>query len=68
MVRIIRASEAADKIGVSVTTLWRWQRAGLMPRPRSIGPNVTGWTEAELEEWIESRPLGGAGVTAAETP
>lgn len=64
MIRIIRANEAADRIGVSTTTLWRWQRAGIMPRPRSIGPNVRGWVEAELDDWIESRPAGGAEAAA----
>jgi prophage regulatory protein len=58
-VRILRVKEVAELVGVSTTTLWRWQRDGLMPKRRQIGPNVTGWTEQEITEWLEDRPRAG---------
>ena len=47
---------AGDK---SRTTLWRWVRDGLFPKPRKIGPNSAAWLESELNDWIESRKRQG---------
>ena len=38
----------------SRTTIWRWCRLGLFPKPRKIGPNTIGWLESEVDEWVES--------------
>ena len=47
--RIIRAKELGERLSVSRTTLWRWERAGLLPKRRRIGPNVAGWFEHEID-------------------
>lgn len=54
--RIIRASELADRLGISRVTLWRWERNGLLPPKRRVGPNVVGWLESEISEWVAARP------------
>lgn len=35
----------------SRTTVWRWTKRGLFPRPVQLGPNSVGWKEHEVVEW-----------------
>ncbi|MDY7091575.1 MAG: AlpA family phage regulatory protein [Acidobacteriota bacterium] len=53
---IIRPKLLAERLGISRVTLWRWERAGMVPKKRKIGPNTVGWLESEILEWLESRP------------
>lgn len=54
---IIRPKQLAPLLGVSEPTMYRWIAAGHLPRPRRVGPNVTGWLKGEIQEWLESRPV-----------
>jgi prophage regulatory protein len=54
--RVLRAAEMCARLGISRVTLWRWERAGLIPRKRKLGPNTIGWLEPEVEAWLASRP------------
>ena len=47
--------EVAARYGVSRPTIWRWLRAGHLPRPETIGPNTKRWKLAALDEWDEQR-------------
>lgn len=49
-------AEVLALIGVSYTTLWRWQAQGRFPHRRRLGPNRVGFLRSEVEEWIRSRP------------
>lgn len=58
--RIIRTKQAADMLGVSRATLWRWSRAGgTFPLPFQVGPNAVGFDQDELRQWLESRRQAG---------
>ncbi len=46
--------------GKSRTTIWRWEKAGLFPKHRKIGPNTNGWPESEVNAWVESQSLSAA--------
>jgi prophage regulatory protein len=50
--------------GKSRSTLWRWARAGLFPKPYRIGPNSIAWRRADVEEWVESRSVVGGTVAS----
>lgn len=50
--RILRTNELAERLGISRVTLWRWERQGLVPRKRRLGPNTVGWLESEIEAWF----------------
>lgn len=52
--RLVRPAELAKTLGVSRVTLWRWERAGRLPKKRHIGPNVVGWLESEIEDWFNT--------------
>lgn len=49
--RIVRVAEFAGRLGISRVTLWRWERRGLVPPKRKLGPNTVGWLESEIDEW-----------------
>ena len=71
--KILRTNEVAEILGVSRVTLWRWERQGLLPAKRKIGPNTVGWFEDEILAWLASRPTGSSSLgscaesAAAET-
>lgn len=43
LLRIIRAKETAERLGVSRRTLARMEEAGIFPKRKQIGPNCVGW-------------------------
>ena len=49
--RILRRKELSKRLGVSEVTIWRWERNGLLPPKRQIGPNAVGWLESDIEDW-----------------
>ena len=48
----ITKKAVARKLNISPSTVYRWSRNGLLPRPISIGPNKTLWIEEEIISWI----------------
>jgi prophage regulatory protein len=50
-------AQVLKKVPVTAPTLWAWVRAGKFPRPRDISPNKTVWVAAEVEQWMQSRPV-----------
>jgi predicted DNA-binding transcriptional regulator AlpA len=61
--RLLRFSDLqARGIVVNWTTLHRWVARGNFPPGRYLGPSTRVWTEAEIEEWLASRPTSKAGA------
>jgi predicted DNA-binding transcriptional regulator AlpA len=49
--RSMRPKQAADFLGIAVSTLWRWVRdrkAENFPQPKRLGPRTTVFTVEEL--------------------
>ncbi len=54
---IVRPAEVVARTGLSRTTLWRQVRAGSFPAPMKLTDGgAVGWFEAQVEEWLASRP------------
>ncbi|QIG52709.1 AlpA family phage regulatory protein [Nordella sp. HKS 07] len=53
----LRLPQVLKAIGVSASTLWRWEQSGLFPRRRKLGPNIVGWHQSEITEWVRSRDM-----------
>ena len=43
--------------GWSDTTLYRKVRKGLFPQPYDMGDGTMAWDAAEVDQWLEDRPL-----------
>lgn len=54
-IKYLRLPELLSLLGVSWVTVWRWEKKGLFPKRRKLGPRVVGWREDEVLEWCASR-------------
>ena len=59
--KLITQKQVVDLVGVSRTTIWRLERAGQFPRRVQVSTKAVRWHQAEILDWIESRPLAGGG-------
>ena len=60
MSAILRPKDAAQYLGISVGTLYRWaQEQPGFPQPIKIGPRTTGWRQADLDAWLDRQQEGG---------
>jgi prophage regulatory protein len=52
--KIIRLKELSEMLCVSKSTIYRWRKQKLIPKPIELGPNIIGWDMRVIEEWLES--------------
>ena len=57
--RFLRFKEVGLMCGLSRTTIWRMRREGKFPEGRRISANAVGWLAEEVEQWIQTRAVGG---------
>ena len=50
----IRANELSEALGISLSTLWRFRKAGLVPEPIALGPRVVGWRTSDINNWLNN--------------
>ena len=60
--RFLRMSQVQARTGLSRSTIRRWVKRGLFPRPVRLGECVLGWIEAEIDQWIRERIVASRGV------
>ncbi len=65
--RVLRPNELAAKLGVSRTTLWRWERQGLLPPRVNVGPNTRGWLAEAIDRFWSQRSESSASSTSKES-
>lgn len=41
--------------GLSRTTVWRAEKAGLFPQRRQIGVKSVAWLQSDIQQWVASR-------------
>ncbi|HSS52108.1 MAG TPA: helix-turn-helix domain-containing protein [Thermoanaerobaculia bacterium] len=56
---ILRPAQAARLLGISRTTLYRWEAAGRLAPRVILGPGTSGWREEDLAAFIAAAPRGG---------
>lgn len=55
--RLISMKQVLERVPVTKAQVYRWIRAGTFPKQVSLGPQTIAFREAEVDEWIRSRPL-----------
>jgi prophage regulatory protein len=58
---VIRPSEIKEYTGLSKNSAFRLEKEGKFPARIQLGPSAVGWRYEDLREWLESRPVIGAG-------
>ena len=56
--RLVRAREISYRLGVSVPTIYHWEKIDGFPKRIRLGPNSVAWKGDEIQAWLDS--LGGA--------
>ena len=44
-----------EELGISMPSLWRWVKAGKMPKPVKLSPRVAAFSTAEINSWLEAK-------------
>jgi len=53
---LIRWEEVQKMVGISRTSVWRLEKDGEFPKRRHISKRAVGWSQHEIQKWLESRP------------
>ncbi len=51
--RLLTLKQVQKRIPKSRTTLWRWCKDGLFPKPVPLGKDSRAWVESEIDQYIE---------------
>jgi prophage regulatory protein len=55
--RVIRFPELCKKIGVSRSTIFRWERDKKFPSRFKLGENSIAWLLSDVENWLAMRAM-----------
>jgi prophage regulatory protein len=55
------ASYLAERYACHPVTIWKWVARGILPRPVRLGPNLTRWAGAAIEQHERQRAEAGNG-------
>lgn len=53
--RYIRRFRLPEILGVSMPTVDRWVKNGILPRPVKLSGNVTAFDAQEINRWLQER-------------
>ena len=56
--KLLRIREVSEWLGVSKTTVYKWVKEGRFPEPVILADHASRWVEAEIVDWLASRPRG----------
>ena len=60
---ILRAGDVKKITGLSISTIYRLERAGSFPARIKLGPRTVGWARDEVISWVEQRQKLMADIT-----
>jgi len=57
----MRAEDVARFLGISRSTVWRWQRAGRLPKGRRLSARCTVWLRQDISDFLNQSGKGTGG-------
>ncbi|WP_028835543.1 MULTISPECIES: helix-turn-helix transcriptional regulator [unclassified Pseudoalteromonas] len=51
---VLRIADIMEMLSISKSTVFRWNRDKILPKPLYIGNRVLGWRKSTILEWLES--------------
>lgn len=58
--QLLDTAQVESAVGVHRSTIRRWEREGIFPARRQIGPRRVGWLRSEVERFMASLPSAAA--------
>lgn len=58
--RILGIRQLEEMLGITRTTIYRWQRDGNFPAPLKLGQRANRWREDEILNWLAEQRQGTA--------
>lgn len=55
--KLLRIRQVIQITGLSRMTIYRLELAGKFPKRRQLSENSVAWLEADISQWIDSRPV-----------
>lgn len=53
--QVIRVEEVATMCSVAKSTVWKWNKLGLIPKPFKLTPSTTVWRLSEIMDWLDEK-------------
>jgi prophage regulatory protein len=53
--KLLTEAQVRRKVRISLILLRRWEGQGAFPKRVKLGDTRMGWSESEIDEWIEDR-------------
>ena len=50
--RVLRVPKVAEKLSISVSTVWQYARQGKIPKPIKLSPRVSVWKESDIDAFL----------------
>ena len=60
--RYLNIEDVTARLRVSKSTLWRWIKEDLFPKPIHLGPKAVRWKASDLAAWDRERTEAEAAV------
>ena len=60
IMRLERLPQVITRTSLSRAHLYSLINRGAFPRPNRVGKRAVAWATEDIDEWINSRPLGGS--------
>jgi len=57
LVRLLKLEDVLRQTNLSKPTIYRLMNTGQFPRPLKLSPNRVAWKSADVDDWINSRPI-----------
>lgn len=53
--QMMRPKHVAERLGVSIPTVWRWVGIGALPRPVKLSSRASAWRVSVIEAFVTER-------------